>query len=182
MPRKVEDATSWGSRVALVWDFAVPLRTLARAIWRKVRGEHRYALAVIGTFYGIPYVWNDKGTNLGAELDGYDCSGFVRDCWRFLTELGFRSPVRPIPNGSANQAAAFKDRRVPLSALRMGDLVFYVNSEGKVIHVMMALGMRDLVIGARGGTSTTKGDKPTAFVDLKRATYWRSAVSHAVRP
>lgn len=75
-------------------------------------------------FKGNPYVWG--GTSL---TNGADCSGF--------TQSVFRNFGIQIPRTSRSQAAS--GRRVSVSDLQKGDLIFYARS-GRINHVAIYIG------------------------------------------
>ncbi|WP_338672917.1 NlpC/P60 family protein [Streptomyces sp. SCSIO 30461] len=82
---------------------------------------------------GRPYVWGATGPY------GFDCSG--------LTSRAWATAGRPIPRTSQEQWARLS--RVPLGALRPGDLVIYFP---KATHVAMYLGNGLVVQAPRPGT------------------------------
>ena len=82
------------------------------------RGVAMRALHVAATKKGDPYVYGAAGPG------AFDCSG--------LTSFSYRLAGRTIPRTSAAQRGA--TRRIPASAARPGDLVFF-SSGGRVYHV-----------------------------------------------
>lgn len=82
-------------------------------------------------FQGNPYVWG--GTSL---TNGADCSGF--------TQSIFKNYGIYIPRTSRAQASS--GRRVSLSKIRPGDLIFYTKN-GRINHVALYIG-NGKVIGA----------------------------------
>ncbi|MDF2804905.1 MAG: hypothetical protein K0S61_4810 [Anaerocolumna sp.] len=77
-------------------------------------------------FVGNPYVWGGESLTRGA-----DCSGFVQAIY---ADFGYR-----IPRVSGDQAAS-AGKKVSVSDLLPGDLIFYANSSGNVNHVAMYIG------------------------------------------
>lgn len=83
------------------------------------------ASAVVALAYsliGTPYVWGG-----GSPSSGFDCSGFTSYVWG--------QNGRPLPHSAAAQYGM--TRRIPMSALQPGDLVFYGSP---VHHVALYVG------------------------------------------
>jgi murein DD-endopeptidase len=128
--------------------------------------------------WGASYSWG-SGTPGNAEASwpngakgikggvGWDCSGFAQAA---LVRLGMLS-VRA-PDCSAATLYGFGKHVAP-GEEQMGDLAFY-GPHGKVQHVMVVVGT-GIVLGARGGGSTTNADDARAFVQLEPLKYWPSA-------
>jgi cell wall-associated NlpC family hydrolase len=111
-----------------------------------------------------PYDWA-QGAPPTAWLNGphgYDCSGFAQAA---LVHLGLLS--RSAKDRGAHQLA-MAAMPVPEGEERLGDLAFY----GGASHVMVVLAP-GIVLGAAGGDSSTHGDKPSAYVDLRPLRYRR---------
>lgn len=84
------------------------------------------------TQLGKPYIWGAEGPG------GYDCSGLMLYAWR--------SAGKSLPHSSRMQFAS--TIRVPVSQIRLGDLVFY----GRPIHhVGMYIGNGMMVEASRRG-------------------------------
>jgi cell wall-associated NlpC family hydrolase len=115
------------------------------------------ALDILGA-WGIRYVYGAGEPLTPWGADGYDCSGFVQGA---LVRLGILSVMAP--DRRAYTLAMCSDP-VPEGEEKLGDMAFY---GAPVSHVMLVLG-KGIVLGARGGDSTTHGDNPKAYVDLKR--------------
>jgi cell wall-associated NlpC family hydrolase len=88
--------------------------------------------------------------------DGYDCSGFAQAALVRLGLLSAKSPDRSA-YGLANVCDPIKP-----GDERLGDLAFY----GSPVHHVMVVIAPGIVLGARGGGSTTKGDDERAYVSL----------------
>jgi hypothetical protein len=76
-------------------------------------------------FLGNPYKWG--GTSL---KKGADCSGFVYSVFRHYG----------IKLSHSSKAQANEGRKISLSDLKPGDLVFYGNSSGSINHVAIYIG------------------------------------------
>ncbi|MEV4221859.1 MULTISPECIES: NlpC/P60 family protein [Nonomuraea] len=126
------------------------------------------ALARLGT----PFSWGGgspsgptRGIGRGASTVGFDCSGLTLYSWA-------RAGVRL---GHYTGAQFRQGRRVPLTALRQGDLVFFGGGSGDPTHVGLYV---------RGGVmvhAPKTGDvvRTTRFLDNP---YFRATYRGAVRP
>jgi cell wall-associated NlpC family hydrolase len=101
-----------------------------------------------------------RGVNGGA---GIDCSGFAQVA---LVRLGLLASAE-----IDRSAAALFDlgSAISLDHASLGDLVFY-GPRGHVQHVVLYIAP-GVILGADGGTSTTNGNDPRAFVRLDRLDY-----------
>lgn len=79
---------------------------------------------------GLRYVWG--GTSLSS---GADCSGFV---WAVYKKCGLSVNRLGLPRTSSDMSKSGK--KVSMSTIQPGDLVFYGTSSGKVNHVAMYIG------------------------------------------
>lgn len=113
------------------------------------REDHIEAMiAIAATYLGTPYVIGASGP----PGTGIDCSGLVM---QGLYGAGIdTSPINPVRHASPgyeyesrNMWASSKFMHVPYSQRQRGDLIFYQNSSGVVIHVAIYLG-NDQVIEA----------------------------------
>jgi cell wall-associated NlpC family hydrolase len=84
---------------------------------------------------GKPYVWGATGPG------GFDCSGLMLYAWR--------SAGRQLPRTSRAQYAG--TRRVAISQLRPGDLVFFAKPGRAIHHVGMYIGGGQMVEASRRG-------------------------------
>jgi cell wall-associated NlpC family hydrolase len=94
-----------------------------------------YALSLAGT----PYRYGGE-----SPRTGFDCSGFVRYVYRH--SLGVRLP-RTV------NAMSRVGRRIKISQLRPGDLVFYHTGRSRYSHVGIYLGKRRFVHSPSSGES-----------------------------
>jgi len=118
---------------------------------------------------GVQYVWGGgtgRGPStgipdaFGSSLDrlGFDCSG--------LMLYAFNGVGVSLPRVSRNQYDA--GRKVPVSDLRPGDMVFYQNGGGPIHHVAMYVGREKMIEAPYTGASVrvvplrTKGLLPQA--------------------
>ncbi|WP_214370036.1 C40 family peptidase [Pseudonocardia sp. H11422] len=118
---------------------------------------------------GVQYVWgggNGRGPStgipdgLGSPLDriGFDCSG--------LMLYAYNGVGVSLPRVSRNQFDA--GRKVPISDLRPGDMVFYKNGNAPIHHVAMFIGNGKMIEAPYTGANVrvvplrTKGLLPQA--------------------
>ena len=118
----------------------------AQAAWAKKHpgNHHGYppqpntragrAVAFAYSMIGVPYVW------AGTSRRGVDCSG--------LTMLAWQAAGVGLPHYSGSQMSS--TIRVPLYALKPGDLLFY--GRGGSSHVTMYIGNRRMIEAASAGT------------------------------
>jgi cell wall-associated NlpC family hydrolase len=110
------------------------------------RGSVRQVLDRALSQVGVQYVWgggSGRGPTtgipdaFGSPLNrvGFDCSG--------LMLYAFNGAGVPLPRVSRNQFNA--GRKVPISDLRAGDLVFYKRGAAPIHHVAMYIGGGDMV-------------------------------------
>jgi peptidoglycan DL-endopeptidase RipA len=103
---------------------------------------------------GVQYVWgggNGRGPStgipdaFGSSLDrvGFDCSG--------LMQYAFDGVGVDLPRVSRNQFNA--GRKVPVSEVRPGDMLFYQNSGGPIHHVAMYVGDGKMIEAPYTGAS-----------------------------
>lgn len=89
--------------------------------------------AVAFQFLNTAYLWG------GRSVFGADCSGFVQVVMRFFG--------KHLPRDAAHQSLLGEDVGF-LQEARCGDLAFFDNEEGKIIHVGMLLNDREILHSA----------------------------------
>jgi len=126
---------------------------------------------------GSPYIYG------GQSPEGYDCSGLVIDC---LHKSGWR-----MPDMNASQLCEhFHNNKILQPASIPGCLWFYGIDASNITHVMIVLTQwkngKYVLIGARGGDSTTKNQdiayNKNAFVSTVLGDYWKKMFQTAVDP
>lgn len=105
------------------------------------------AIAAARSAIGVPYVWG------GASMSGFDCSGLVMWAWAH----GGKS----LPHSSAAMYAM--SRKIPLSALQPGDLVFYGTP---IRHVGLYIGGGEMIHAPHTGS----------YVQVASIYYWSALV------
>lgn len=83
-------------------------------------------------YLNTPYLWG------GRSNFGIDCSGFTQSVFRFLGVA--------LPRDAYQQEACGKD--VSPGSARCGDLAFFANEEGRVVHVGLMLDRREIIHAA----------------------------------
>lgn len=84
------------------------------------KGKNKKLYAVIKPWMGVPYKYG------GTTKQGIDCSGFVGNIYREAYGITLHRTANDMQQDV---------KKVSKSQLREGDLVFFVNSHGKVSHV-----------------------------------------------
>jgi len=122
-------------------------------VWEKRQMVCKIAWSYLGTFYK----WG------GDDPAGFDCSGLIIECLKSTGELPRRFDCR-----ARDLAAMFE--RVGAQFVQSGDLVFWANSQGIIIHVELMLN-DSVSIGASGGGSATMTEadaiKQNAFIKIR---------------
>jgi len=128
------------------------------------------ALNYITSFLGKPYHWGGDD-----PVQGFDCSGLAIEYLRCRGILN---------NGDDFTAAKLYTMFVGVEKPKRGDLVFYKNSNDKIIHVEIMLN-KELSIGASGGGSKTltveDAIKQNAFIKINNI-YNRKGIAGFARP
>ncbi|WP_067169269.1 C40 family peptidase [Microtetraspora niveoalba] len=136
----------------------------------ETRGD--VALKAAESWLGTPYTWGggvaggpSKGVGRGAARVGFDCSGLVMAAWgRAGVELGHYTGTQ------------FRQgRRVALSDVRPGDLMFFGGGAGAPTHVGMYAGDRMMIHAPKTGDVVKK-------VNVLDSRHYMTTFRGAVRP
>jgi gamma-D-glutamyl-L-lysine dipeptidyl-peptidase len=118
-----------------------------KAFWRKntihfkgpvwnpetVKIDHKTIKQIAFRFLNTTYLWGGK------SVFGVDCSGFTQTTFKFLN--------MPLPRDASEQAE--KGETVDfLQEVRCGDLAFFDNEEGRIIHVGLLLNVHEIIHAA----------------------------------
>ena len=107
-------------------------------------------------FFNSPYLWGGKNPF------GYDCSGFVQVIYKILGEN--------LPR-NANQQVNLGININFISDIKPGDLAFFDDEEGNIIHTGIILKNRE-IIHASGKVRVDRLDQQGIYnVDLKKYTH-----------
>ena len=85
------------------------------------------------TFLNAAYLWG------GRSVFGIDCSGFIQGLMRFFG--------KPLPRDASNQSMVGEDLGF-LQEARCGDLAFFDDENGKIIHVGLLLNDHEIIHAA----------------------------------
>lgn len=110
----------------------------AFALIHNITGPGDLALEFAMRQRGKPYVWGGTGP------DGYDCSGLMQAAWK---QGGIS-----LPRIAADQYNA--GTKVPLSQLKVGDIVFWandINDPTSIYHDAMYIGNNNVVMAPKTG-------------------------------
>jgi hypothetical protein len=100
----------------------------SKNVGQKREGEFLRTIAL--RYLSAPYQWGGKSPF------GIDCSGFTQMVFRICGYSLFRDAGQ-----QAKQGKAVKN----LSEARQGDLIFFQNDEGKIVHVGILLGPEKII-------------------------------------
>ena len=132
--------------------------------------QKEIALKHIETYLGTPYRWGGDD-----PLKGFDCSGLAVE---YLRSAG------AITNSQDFTAELLYKNFLGVDKPQRGDLVFYENSSGKIIHVEIMLNNCQS-IGASGGNSKTINENiaeiQNAYVKINFI-YNRKGIAGFARP
>ncbi len=107
-------------------------------------------------FFNSPYLWGGKNPF------GYDCSGFVQVIYKILG--------KNLPRNASQQVNVGNNINF-ISDIKPGDLAFFDDEEGNIIHVGIILKNRE-VIHASGKVRIDRLDQQGIYnVDLKKYTH-----------
>ncbi len=136
----------------------------------ETRGE--LAVKAAESWLGTPYTWGggaaegpSKGVGRGAARIGFDCSGLVMAAW---AKAG-------VGLGHYTGTQFRQGRRVPLSELRPGDLMFFGGATTAPTHVGMYAGDGMMIHAPKTGDVVKK-------VDVLSSRHYMTTFRGAVRP
>jgi gamma-D-glutamyl-L-lysine dipeptidyl-peptidase len=89
----------------------------------KKNNDYKFLENIAHNFLNAPYLWGGK------NHFGIDCSGFVQQVFRFA---GYKLPRDAYQQAECGINVRFSD-------IKAGDLAFFSNSEGRVVHVGIIL-------------------------------------------
>jgi cell wall-associated NlpC family hydrolase len=85
---------------------------------------------ILPFFHGVPYLWGGK------SVFGIDCSGFVQQVFKLFAIRLLRDAYLQAEQGRAVNS---------LAEAKWGDLVFFQNEKGRVMHVGILLNQNEIV-------------------------------------
>lgn len=122
-------------------------------------------VAYAKTFLNAPYLWGGK------SIYGIDCSGFVQQVGKLVSVHLPRDASQQFPFG---KEVCF------LENAQAGDMAYFDNEEGNIIHVGMLLG-KDKIIHASGQVRIDSIDQEGIFNrDLQRYTHHLRTIKNIV--
>jgi cell wall-associated NlpC family hydrolase len=123
-----------------------------------IPGEALAPLLFAAATAGTPYAWGGEHGRLQPR-PGTDCSGLLLTYLHCLGLLPGDTTADGIRTGLGRSGWLVVDDEIP------GDVVFLLDASGRAYHVVLVVAP-GLWLGAQGGTSSTRGQDPTAFVRL----------------
>lgn len=124
-------------------------------------GETENLVAIATSYLNAPYLWG------GRTHFGIDCSGFTQMVFKLQGIVLLRDASMQV-----NQGYVIKS----LLDTRLGDLAFFENTEGKVVHTGIMLN-NEKIIHASGKVKIDNIDEKGIYSDeLKRYTHKLSAI------
>ena len=117
----------------------------------------RWFLKTALAYLGTPYTWG------GDDPSGFDCSGFVIECLKSVGLLGEADDFT-----ADGLLKRFDERRVDKP--HTGALLFYLNKQGRAVHVTICLDGHFQIGASGGGVSTANTEaawKDNAYVKIR---------------
>lgn len=112
-------------------------------------------------YLNTPYLWGGK------SIFGIDCSGIVQNC--------FKAIGIDLPRDASKQV--FEGKDIKWEDRQIGDLVYFISSNGKVTHVGLLVEL-DQIIHAHGRVRQDKIDKKGIWNNNLE---WYSHLFHSVK-
>ena len=131
--KSFEDNSTWNYHILAhqIVDFEEETLTLPFGAQTQHGSEATLGLDwSINQFLGVPYLWGGKTTF------GTDCSGFVQTAFRVI---GINLPRDAYQQVEVGKTIHFSNETIP------GDLAFFSNAQGKIIHVGICIGNNEIV-------------------------------------
>jgi cell wall-associated NlpC family hydrolase len=151
---QAEQILSFGSSIPDNW-------ITAKSTIKIISGEARSYIQHLNTanliedafkFMGAPYLWG------GRSIFGIDCSGFI--------QLVFKANGVALPRDASQQVGLGSTINF-IEEAQPGDLLFFDNEEGKIVHVGMLISGNN-VIHASGFVRTDMADHHGIFNDQQK--------------
>jgi len=128
-------------------------------------GETENLVVTATSFLNVPYLWG------GRTHFGIDCSGFTQAVFKLQGINLLRDASMQVTQGYAVNS---------LQDVRLGDLAFFENPQGKIVHVGIMLN-NEKIIHASGKVKIDTIDEKGIFSeDLKRYTHKLNAIKRMV--
>jgi hypothetical protein len=125
VPGLISSETTWGS---------YRIRSSSKLVMEGAYVFDEESIRLVAfMFLNSPYLWG------GRSVFGIDCSGYTQNLMRFFG--------KKLPRDASNQSMLGEDVGF-LAEAKCGDLAFFDNDEGKIIHVGLLLNEREIIHAA----------------------------------